>query len=87
MPYNRALMGQLRLHHLKGFSMSDNSIYQGHLADGSSVQKHSVGSLYPCVLFKKYGMFGIITPSDQHGKLYDSYDLAVKAGLAWKAKH
>ena len=61
--------------------------YQGHLADGSSVQKHSVGSLYPCVLFKKYGMFGIITPSDQHGKLYDSYDLAVKAGLEWKAKH
>ena len=64
-----------------------NDTYQGHLNDGSSVQKHSVGNLYPCVLFKKYGMFGIITPSDQNGKLYDSYDLAVAAGLLWKATH
>jgi hypothetical protein len=27
--------------------------YQGHLADGSSVQKHSAGGLYPYVLYAK----------------------------------
>lgn len=66
---------------------SESEHYQGHLADGSSVQKHSAGGMYPCVLFVRYGMYGIITPTDQNGKLYDSYDLAVKAGMEWKAKH
>jgi len=40
--------------------------YQGHMADGSSVQKHSAGSCYPFVFYGKEtdkGLkFGIITP-------------------------
>lgn len=66
---------------------NEREYYQGHLNDGSSIQKHSAGGIYPCVLFVRYGMYGIITPSDQHGTLYVSYDLAIKAGLEWKAKH
>lgn len=49
--------------------------YQGHCADGSSVQKHSAGGLYPCVLVyrdKKGGPnddgkydVGVISPVNQ----------------------
>lgn len=62
-------------------------VYQGHLADGSSVQKHSAGGMYPAVMYFQHGQYGIITPTDQNGKLYDSYDLAIKAGMEWKATH
>lgn len=66
---------------------SESEHYQGHLSDGSSVQKHSVGNLYPCVLFVKHNRYGLITPTNQEGTMYDSYDLAVAAGLLWKALH
>lgn len=32
-----------------------NQAYQGHLADGSSVQKHSAGPLYPFIVFVREG--------------------------------
>lgn len=42
------------------------STYQGHLSDGSGIQKHSAGGLYPFVLFVKdtpSGLrYGIIDP-------------------------
>ena len=47
--------------------------YQGHINDGSSVQKHSAGPLYPCVLFAqetpKGLQWGVITPQCQEGKV------------------
>jgi len=67
--------------------MSDNSTYQGHLNDGSSVQKHSAGGMYPCVLYFKHEHYGIITPDNQAGTLYESYDAAIEAGMKWKATH
>lgn len=32
-----------------------NQAYQGHLADGSSVQKHSAGPVYPFIVFNREG--------------------------------
>ena len=32
-----------------------NQAYQGHLADGSSVQKHSAGPVYPYIVFNREG--------------------------------
>jgi len=65
-------------------------MYQGHLNDGSSIQKHSVGGIYPCVLFAQetpVGLqYGIITPKDQKGSLYGSYDAAVNAALRYLNK-
>jgi len=62
-------------------------MYQGHLNDGSSIQKHSAGGIYPCVLFAQetcHGRkFGIITPDNQHGTLFDSYDKAVAYAIGW----
>lgn len=43
----------------------------GHLPDGSSVQKHSAGPLYPCVLVIRDGKlggaydYGVISPRNQ----------------------
>lgn len=63
------------------------SNYQGHLSDGSSIQKHSAGGIYPCVLFAQETSegrkFGLITPDNQAGKLYPSYEIAVKAAIQW----
>lgn len=54
---------------------------QGHLADGSSVQKHSAGGLYPCVVYAQESptglVYGVISPYDQDGTLAGSYDDAV----------
>jgi hypothetical protein len=30
---------------------------------------------------------GIITPDNQAGSLYSSYDAAIEAGMKWKASH
>lgn len=58
-------------------------MYQGHLNDGSSVQKHSAGPLYPLVVYAQdtaRGLrYGLITPGES-GFLVGSYDRAV--GLA-----
>lgn len=38
--------------------------YQGHLADGSSVQKHSAGAHYPYVIgYTERGGYAVLTPS------------------------
>lgn len=56
--------------------------YQGHLPDGSSVQRHSAGGLYPFVLFAKDGAdgklaHGYIDPRDGSQHLVGSYDETV----------
>ena len=52
--------------------------YAGHMPDGSSVQRHSAGGLYPIVLFAKETtcgrLWGVITPKRQDGYLVGSYD-------------
>lgn len=57
--------------------------YDGHLSDGSSVQKHSAGPLYPCVIYQQEtpdGLkSGIITPGCQTGQLIGTYTEAVEA--------
>ena len=40
------------------------SVYQGHLADGSSVQRHSAGGLYPFIIyFRDATGYGVLTPA------------------------
>lgn len=62
-----------------------NSTYQGHLNDGSSVQKHSAGGLYPCVIYAQETptglQYGIITPHDQKGTLHGTHAAAESAAL------
>jgi hypothetical protein len=62
-----------------------------HLPDGSGVQAHSAGGLYPWVIYaqEKEGgkQFGVISPMDQDGKLHGSYDQAVSAAEAEKTAH
>jgi len=57
----------------------------GHHKDGSGIQNHSVGELYPCIIYSQETpegrKFGLITPKDQQGSLYPNYDAAVAAGL------
>lgn len=66
------------------------SNYQGHLSDGSSVQKHSAGGIYPCVLFAQETptglQYGLITPENQSGELHGTYENALNAAISWKAK-
>jgi hypothetical protein len=66
-------------------------MYQGHLKDGSSVQKHSAGGIYPCVLFAqetpKGLQYGLITPRDQKGTLYGTYDNAIDEALLYLLTH
>lgn len=60
-------------------------MYQGHLNDGSSIQKHSAGGLYPCVIYAqetpKGLQYGTITPNDQKGTLHGTHENAVTAAL------
>lgn len=62
-------------------------MYQGHINDGSSIQKHSAGGLYPCVIYAqetpKGLQYGIITPSDQKGTLHGTHENAVNAALSY----
>lgn len=55
--------------------------YQGHLPDGSSVQRHSAGGLYPFVLFAKDSPTGLrhgyIDPRDSSEHLVGTYDETV----------
>lgn len=61
--------------------------YQGHLADGSSVQKHSAGGLYPYVLFaKQVGeklQYGVLSPSGRED-MFVTYDTALGFGMYLK---
>lgn len=67
------------------------STYQGHVGDGSSVQKHSAGPLYPCVLFAQetpQGLkWGVITPQCQEGKLIGSEHEALVVAKRWLWKN
>lgn len=69
--------------------------YQGHLPDGSSVQAHSAGGLYPVVLVYrdklggsnadgKYDV-GVISPKNQDPIWFKSSDAAISVADAIKA--
>ena len=70
-------------------------VYQGHLPDGSSVQAHSAGGLYPVVLVYrdkvggpdadgKYDV-GVISPKNQDPIWFKSSDAAIAVAEAIKA--
>ena len=63
-------------------------MYAGHLPDGSSVQKHSAGGLYPYVIFAKdtpSGLrYGVPCPSAYESELC-TYSKAVGIALWYKA--
>jgi hypothetical protein len=65
--------------------------YQGHLADGSSVQKHSAGGLYPFVLYAKETAtgirWGVITPAGIKIAASWSYDNVVLVAERLKRHH
>jgi len=67
------------------------SNYQGHMADGSSVQKHSAGGLYPFVLYVQEtprGLaWGFISPSGFDSTAKFTYDQVVMAAEAEKAAY
>jgi len=62
----------------------------GHHRDGSGIQNHSVGGLYPCIQFKQETpngqKWGLITPKDQHGTLYESYEETIEAANKYNNK-
>lgn len=64
-------------------------MYQGHLADGSSVQKHSAGGIYPYVLYAQQGSEGlrwrILSPA---GDVFNfpGYAAALRTAVKWKAE-
>lgn len=60
--------------------------YQGHLNDGSSIQAHSAGGLYPYVIYAQGAdalTYGVIVPG-QSGVLIGTYDEAVATASALK---
>lgn len=64
-------------------------MYQGHLHDGSSVQRHSAGGLYPFVLFGRETprgvRWGVLTPSGQEAWPLQSYEVAAALAAEYKA--
>lgn len=62
--------------------------YQGHLEDGSSVQKHSAGGIYPYVIFAQETLtgiaYGVIGPKKPNGVLVGAYHLAVEYAVNLK---
>lgn len=66
-------------------------MYQGHLADGSSVQKHSAGGLYPFVLYAQetdQGLrWGFISPTGLDSAAKFTYDQVIAAAEAEKAAY
>ena len=64
--------------------------YQGHLPDGSSVQRHSAGGLYPYVVYAREvacaTVWGVMTPDGREG-LVGSYDDAVHKAEEMKAQY
>lgn len=74
---------------------ASTAVYQGHLPDGSSVQAHSAGGLYPVVLVYrdkvggpnadgKYDV-GVISPKNQDPIWFKSPDAAIAVAEAIKA--
>ena len=68
----------------------EKTMYLGHSKDGSSIQNHSVGPLYPCIIYAQETpnglQWGLITPENQRGSLYGTYADAFNAGLAYNEK-
>jgi hypothetical protein len=62
-------------------------MYQGHCTDGSSVQKHSAGGLYPYIIFAKQCgdklRYGVIAPNGDE-VLLSTHDFAVQFALTLK---
>jgi hypothetical protein len=62
--------------------------YAGHLGDGSSVQKHSAGPLYPYVIFAQETIeglrYGVVGPKKPNGILVGTYDQAVYFAISLK---
>lgn len=62
--------------------------YQGHLEDGSSVQKHSAGGIYPYVIFAQETLtgiaYGVIGPKKPNGVLVGAYHRAVEYAVNLK---
>lgn len=74
---------------------ASTAVYRGHLPDGSSVQAHSAGGLYPVVLVYrdkasgpnadgKYDV-GVISPKNQGPIWFKSSDAAIAVAEAIKA--
>ena len=66
--------------------------YQGHLNDGSGVQKHSAGGLYPFVIFDQQSGerldYGVLCPNgSEFFHLDGSYQGAVSIAEEFKRKH
>ena len=61
--------------------------YQGHLADGSSIQKHSAGGLFPYILFGKQAgeklLWGVMAPNGAE-HMFVGYDNAHDFALGCK---
>ena len=64
--------------------------YAGHLNDGSSVQKHSAGGLYPFIIFAKQCgdalRYGVLAPNGDE-VLLTTHAFAVDFALALKNAH
>lgn len=60
-------------------------MYQGHLPDGSSIQRHSAGGLYPYVIYaQQVGdalRWGFISPDGRSQLVADTYSGACAAAL------
>jgi hypothetical protein len=63
-------------------------MYQGHMPDGSSIQRHSAGGIYPYVVFVKstngVSQYGVLEPAGEES-LFNSYTGAVQFAAALKA--
>lgn len=63
--------------------------YQGHLSDGSSIQRHSAGGLYPYVIAARQSgsklEYGVVTPGGQY-ILTGTYNSAIDKAISLKEK-
>ena len=63
-------------------------MYQGHHSDGSSIQAHSVGGLYPYIVFAQGAdklQWGVLSPDGGTSRLYATYDQAADHAASLKA--
>jgi len=93
-PYPNIVIKQGRHIKATGLAIWESSaahsqdVYQGHASDGSSVQKHSCGGLYPHVIFAQETIeglrYGVVGPGKPNGILVGSYEQAVSFAVALK---
>lgn len=62
-------------------------MYQGHLSDGSSIQKHSAGGIFPYIVFAKQSvdklLWGVLSPNGDE-RMFCKYENAHDFALAVK---